>query len=233
MKIDITSSNPTLESIFSNPNQIITLDANFIIPPDRGISGIKSFDFHTFKRIWLEPIFKTFPNLAIHEAVYDELISPSVKTYIDLIINEVPPRLFIHKDSSLTQEEYVLRDLIEEKIYPLTKYDPLINNKDDRGEVKSLAYIAVKELLYFAAHDTNAIQLIEKAEVWTTGLDNVRVIKIYELIFFLYRTSTSNKKDLRMLYKYQYHLTKHEKNTNPEWGKFIEAMEAIYPLGLI
>jgi len=25
-----------------------------------------------------------------------------------------------------------------------------------------------------------------------------------------------------MLYKYQYHLTKHEKNTNPEWGHYIE-----------
>ena len=35
MKVDITSPNPALESIFSNPNQIITLDANFLIPPDR------------------------------------------------------------------------------------------------------------------------------------------------------------------------------------------------------
>lgn len=34
MKIDLTSSNPALESIFSNPSQIITLDANFLIPPD-------------------------------------------------------------------------------------------------------------------------------------------------------------------------------------------------------
>ena len=33
-----------------------------------------------------------------------------------------------------------------------------------------------------------------------------------------------------MLYKYYYYLTPHEKNINPEWGKFIEAMEALYPL---
>ena len=229
MKIDITSSNPALESIFSNPNQIITLDANFLIPPDRTMHAQRSFDFETFLRIWLDPIFDAFPNLAIHEAVYNELVSPSVKTYIDTTINAVPPRLSIHKDSSLTPVERVLRDLFEEKIYPLTKYDPTINNKDDRGEVKSLAYIAVKELLYFAAHDTNAIQLIEKAEEWTTGLDNVKAIKIYELIFFLYRTKKSGKKDLRILYKYQYHLTKREKNTNPEWGQFIESMEDLYP----
>lgn len=65
MKNDLTSSNPALESIFSNPSQIITLDANFLIPPDRSIFGIRSFDFHTFERIWLAPIFKSFPNLAI------------------------------------------------------------------------------------------------------------------------------------------------------------------------
>lgn len=34
MKVDLTSSNPGLKSIFKHPEQIITLDANFIIPPD-------------------------------------------------------------------------------------------------------------------------------------------------------------------------------------------------------
>lgn len=233
MKIDLTSSNPALESIFSNPSQVITLDANFLIPPDRSRHTRKSFDFQKFKSIWIDPIFEAFPNLAIHESVYDELLLASIKTYIDTNINDTPPHLCVHKDSSLTPEEQVLRDLIEEKIYPLTKYDPLLDNKDDRGEVKSLAYMAVKGLLYFAAHDSNAIQLIEKAEEWATGLDNVKAIKMYELIFYLYRTGLSDKNNLRILYRYQYHLTKHEKNTNPEWGEFIEAMETIYPLGLI
>ncbi len=196
MKVDLTSPNPALESIFSNPNQIITLDANFLIPPDRSNYAKRTFDFQIFKRIWLEPIFKTFPNLAIHEAVYDELVLLSVKSYVDTNINAIPTQLLIHKDSSLTPEEQMLRDSIEDKIYPLTKYDPMLDNKDDRGEVKSLAYIAVKGLLYFAAHDSNAIQLIEKAEEWGTGLDNVNAIKMYELIFYLYKTNTSSKRDL-------------------------------------
>lgn len=233
MKINVTSSNPALESIFSNPNQIITLDANFLIPPDRSKYAKNAFDFHTFQRIWLDPIFEAFPNLAIHESVYDEFVMQSLKSYIDTNINDVPPRLSIHKDSSLTPKEHVLRDSIEEKIYPLTKYDPMLDNKDDRGEVKSLSYIAVKGLLYFAAHDSNAIQLIEKAEEWTTGLDNVQAIKMYELIFYLYKTDKSDKKALRMLYKYQYYLTSREKETNPEWGKFIETMDALYPVDLI
>ena len=144
MKVDITSPNPALESIFSNPNQLITLDANFLIPPDRSKYAKRAFDFSTFKRIWLDPIFKTFPNLAIHEAVYSEFCSTSVKDYVDKNINSVPPRLLVHRDSSLCPAERMLRELIEEKIYPLTSYDPTLDNREDRGEVKSLAYIAVK-----------------------------------------------------------------------------------------
>jgi len=230
MKVDLTSSNPALESIFSNPNQIITLDANFLIPPDRSKYAKVSFDFDVFKRIWIEPIFEAFPNLAIHEAVYDEFKSTSLKLYVDTNINANPTKLIVHKDSSLTMEEQILRNSIEGKIYPLTKYDPMLDNKDDRGEVKSLSYIAVKGLPYFAAHDSNAIQLIEKAETWRTGLDNVQAIKMYELIFYLYKTNNSNNKSLKMLYKYQYYLTKQEKNINPEWGKFIEAMVSLYPV---
>lgn len=230
MKVDLTSSNPALESIFSNANQIITLDANFLIPPDRSKYAKISFDFEVFKRIWLNPIFKAFPNLAIHEAVYDEFHSTSVKLYVDTNINAIPTKLLVHKDSSLTLEEQMLKNSIEEKIYPLTKYDPMLDNRDDRGEVKSLSYIAVKGLPCFAAHDSNAIQLIEKAEEWTTGLDNIQAIQMYEIIFYLYRTNASDKKALRILYKYQYYLTKHKKDTNPEWGQFIEAMDALYPI---
>lgn len=48
MKIKLTKPNPALLSIIENPEQIITLDANFLIAPDRrmgldlnnlGISG--------------------------------------------------------------------------------------------------------------------------------------------------------------------------------------------------
>jgi hypothetical protein len=222
MRADITIFNPGLESIFKHPDQIITLDANFLIPPDRSKHAKYSFVFPRFKQVWLDPIFKALPNLAIHEAVYDELILPSVRSYIQTIIDGTPPpRLLVHQDDSLSMEEKILRQSIEEKIYPLTKYDPLLDNKDDRGEVKSLSYLAVKELLFFSAHDSNAIQLVEKAEEWATGLDNVQAIKMYELIFFLYKKNIGDKKSLRMLYKYQYYLTPNEQRINPEWGQFV------------
>lgn len=228
MKINLKEANPSLISIFNNPNQIITLDANFLIPPDRSRITRRGFDFPLFKKVWLEPIFTAFPMIAIHEAVYDELVITSLREYVEMLKAENPPKIIIHSDSELTAVGKILRDSIEDKIYPHTNYDPKLDNKDDRGEVKSLSYIAVKGLLYFAAHDNNALQLIEKAEQWSTGLDNVKAIQMYELIFYLYTKNLGDKDSLRMLYKYQYYLTDHEKRTNPEWGEFASTMENLY-----
>lgn len=228
MKVDVTVSNPALVSIFENPNQIITLDANFLIPPDRSRYGARGFKFEKFREIWLEPVFCAFSNIAIHEAVYGEIVAPMIKTYIDTLLNKTPPVMIIHKDSTLTEVENILRDSIESKIYPYTNYEPMLDNKDDRGEVKSLSYIAVKNLLYFAAHDNNAIQLVEKSEEWLTGLDNVKAIKMYELIYYLYSKNFGDSKSLRMLYKYQYYLTDNEKRTNPEWRVFKDKMNELY-----
>lgn len=228
MKINLKEANPSLRSIFNNPNQIITLDANFLIPPNRSRITKRGFDFPLFKKVWLDPIFSAFPMIAIHEAVYDELVNIALQEYVETLKTENPPKIIIHTDSELTAVEKILRDSMEEKIYPHTDYDPKLDNKDDRGEVKSLSYIAVKGLLYFAAHDNNALQLIEKADQWSTGLDNVNAIQMYELIFYLYTKNLGDKESLRMLYKYQYYLTDHEKRTNPEWGVFISTMEILY-----
>ncbi len=228
MEVNLSSPNPALESVFADPNQIITLDANFLIPPDRSRLTRRGFDFLKFQHIWLDPIFKAFPNVAIHEAVYDELVLPSVRSYAQAMLESTPPHLMIHRDSNLKETERVLRDSVEEKIYPFTKYDPRLDNRDDRGEVKSLAYMAVKGLLYFAAHDSNAIQLVEKAEGLSTGLDNIRAIKMYELIFYLCVMRLSERQSLKLLYKYQYYLTNNEKRSNPEWGQFLTRMESMY-----
>jgi hypothetical protein len=98
--------------------------------------------------------------------------------------------------------------------------------------VKTLAYIAVKGLLYFAAQEHNALQLVEMAESWSTGLDTVKTIKMYEIIYFLYVRFPPTKGSLRILYKYQYHLTSKEKTINPEWGVFIREMELLYQFNL-
>lgn len=228
MKINLNKANLSLINIFENPDQIITIDTNFLIPSDRSRYAKSRFDFPIFKKVWIDPIFTTFSKLAIHEVVYDELVGRKLREYVESLRQEIPPKIIIHFDSSLTEVEGFLRDSIEAKIYPYTNYNPQIDNKDDRGEVKSLSYIAVKGILYFAAHDNNALQLIEKAEEWSTGLDNVKAIHMFELIYYLYVKNKGDKKLLRMLYKYQYYLTEHEKGTNPEWGDFINQINALY-----
>lgn len=197
MTVDMVTKNAALESLFIDPQQVITLDANFLIPPDRSIHLIPAVSFPQFKTIWLDPIFELFPKLAIHEAVRDELVSRDIKAFIQNKVNAMPSEIIIHKDSELTAVEHMLRDSIEARIYPHTRYDPQIDNRDDRGEVKTLAYIAVKGLLYFAAHDYNAIQLVEKAESWSTGLDTIQAIKMYEIIFFLYAKKNQYEKVLK------------------------------------
>lgn len=107
-----------------------------------------------------------------------------------------PPGIIIHSDSQLSEPEMLLRNTIEDKISPLTYYDPKVDNKRDRGEVKSLAFVAIKGMLYFAAHDNQALLLIDKAEKWSTGLDNVQSIRMYELIYYLSAIGIGDKDNL-------------------------------------
>jgi len=54
--------------------------------------------------------------------------------------------------------------------------------------------IAAKGLIYFASHDNNTIQLIEREGYRSIGLDNVQVIKMFEVIYFLYKSRNRRKK---------------------------------------
>ncbi|MBP3040753.1 hypothetical protein J9303_14775 [Bacillaceae bacterium Marseille-Q3522] len=74
MKVNLTNRNEGFLSLIQNSFQVLPLDANILIPSDRSkvISNAKlEFDF--YKRIWLDPLFKTFPYIAIHQAVYEEI----------------------------------------------------------------------------------------------------------------------------------------------------------------
>ena len=72
------------------------------------------------------------------------MVLQPIQQYVKFLLDKIPPGILVHKDSTLTAVEKVLCDTIESKIYPYTHYEPIIDNKDDRGEVKSLAFIAVK-----------------------------------------------------------------------------------------
>lgn len=91
MKSNLTHPNPALISIIEDPEQIITLDANFLLAPDRRPITKNGIRFVQFKEIWLDSIFSVFPNLAIHESVYDELVGISPQNYVNSKRDCIPP----------------------------------------------------------------------------------------------------------------------------------------------
>jgi len=229
MKVDIACTNSSFLSLIEKQDQIVFLDANFFIPPDRSsFNGIKPYRFDRYKEIWLEPLLAEFNGVSIHESVFDELVSIDIKTFADENANSNPKRLRVFHNSELSTNEKALMLTYIDKLAVHSQYDPDKDNAKDRGEVLSLSYMAAKNYLYFAANDDLPIRLIKDADKLNTGLDDMGVIQMYELIYFLHKTNKYDSKSLRQLYKYQYHLTDREKRQNPEWGNFIQLMDELY-----
>ena len=209
--------------------QTVFLDANFFIPPDRSsFLNIKPYSFSNFKENWLIPLLKEFSGLAIHESVYDELVEERVRAYAEEQIMENPSKLKVHYDLELNENEKALMNYYIAKIAIHSQYDPVRNNAKDRGEVRSLSFMAVKKYLFFAANDALPVRLIKDAEKLGTDLEDMGVVQMYELIYYLYKTGKYDNKQLRILYKYQYYLSPNDKRINPEWGTFIEEMNQLY-----
>lgn len=229
MKVDTKEVNPAFLNVIQNPSQKIFLDANFFIPPDRSkVAKVKAYSFDDFKECWLIPLLNEFDGLVIHESVHDELVADSVKHYANEQTNSNPPKLKIHYDLELNSVEEALRNTYMNRIAVHSSYDPTRDNAKDRGEVRSLSFMAVKRFLFFAANDSLPVRLIKNAAELGTGLDDMQIVQMYELIYYLYKTDRYDKKALRILYKYQYYLTPGDKRVNPEWGNFIEQMDILY-----
>lgn len=94
---------------------MMNIDVTSLIPPTRLHAKVE-ISFKQFQKIQLDPIFSAFPNLAIHESVYDELVNESPKNYVDAKCDDVPPGILIHQDSLLSEFEQILRGSIESKI---------------------------------------------------------------------------------------------------------------------
>lgn len=226
MRVDTSKENKALVELITNPSAIIFLDANFFIPPDRSdsMSGAHSISFQQYCSIWLDPLFNELEGLSIHESVYDELVQNSVRNYAD---NKLNSKLGLYLDKHLSEYETVLYNTYINKLSTHSNYDPLTNCKEDRGEVKSLSYMAVKGFMYFASNDNLPARLVEHSEKLDTGLGEMTILHPYDIIFYLYKKGYESK-GLRGLYKYLYHYTTDEKRKNPCWKDFIEAMKITY-----
>lgn len=226
VRVDVSQLQISVSELIQNPDQIITLDANFFLPPDRREEGaIREFSFEQFQRIWLDPFFTVFKNLAIHEAVKQELVSSKERAYAEKRITESALNVF--RDTDLSPVEMAIRNTKERLIAPYTSYVPALDNKDDRGEVKSLAYLGAKGYIYFASNDRKALRLVDEANRLKTSLDDQMTIKFYEGIYLLRRFNAIPADEVKWLYKYLYCLTKKDK-VNPGWGEFNAGMEKLY-----
>lgn len=232
VKVDTTGHNPAFISIIQDYSQILPVDANFFIAFDRKntIRGALPIPFSSFKKFWLDPLFLTFPHLAVHQAVFNELVNYSSRTLVQSKIEA--GRLILLDDNEFDADKESYRKSIEKMIAAETAYEPEIDNADDRGEVKSLSYIATKPLNYFCSHDSRALRLLESPLKESIGLSEVGSIQIYEVLYYLRRMCMVNPGDgvkgLKMIYKYLYYAIPSERQRNPEWGNFVERMDVLY-----
>lgn len=194
MRVDTKEMNPAFLNIIHNSDQKVFLDANFFIPPDRSkCAKVRAYSFDDFKECWLTPLLNEFGGLVIHESVYDELVSDRIKQYTDEQTSSDPPRLKIYYDSELNSVEAVLQNTYMNRIAVHSLYNPTRDNAKDRGEVRTLSFIAVKKFLLFAANDSLPVRLIRHAAELGTGLDDMQIVQMYELIYYLYKRTVTIK----------------------------------------
>ena len=68
--------------------------------------------------------FDVFPNLAIHESVYRELVTDMVRDYVDSRQKEKPPRLRVYTDAELSEVEMALMQAYISKLALYSQYIP-------------------------------------------------------------------------------------------------------------
>ena len=225
MKVDASKKNPVLCDLLAGKELIIAIDANIIIPPER---HNKPFPQETYYKEFIYPLFNASLSLLIHESVLQELVdSTSHDKIVELIENE-QSSVSLVQDASLTDDEKVIRSAMETSIAPYTMYTPHENNSDDRGEVKTLSYLATKGHGCFLSKDSGALRLITHTESLETSLNGISPMRLYEIIYYMTKTQPEYSKTLRALYKYNYYLSKKEKAQNPSWEIFIQTFDKLY-----
>ena len=229
MIIDTRTFNDAVKTIARDKKTTVFLDANILIPPDRTRVGAKNpIKFSFYRETILDPLFTNWDSISLHEAVYDELVADEVKLYAEEMINREPSRLVVHYNTELVEKENFLYRAVVDKLSQFSNYLPDINNSDDRGEILSLAFMSVKNYVYFSANDHLPINLISKAEELGTGLDCMNIIQMYELIYILHIFKLSSDEKLRIIYKYMYYATNRDKSNNPSWHDFLMKMDSLY-----
>lgn len=115
MKINVSEINTAFLSLIQNPDQIVFLDANVFIPPDkRNLGATDRVHFPVYKNLLLTPLFQAFPPLSIHEAVDKEIIVENieVRAFVDEKISDSTYHMTVYKDTDLDENSLSIRRYI-------------------------------------------------------------------------------------------------------------------------
>lgn len=228
MIVDTNTANPALETIFADPSAVIFLDTNIFIAPDRKIPEYKGMSFTDYRAFFLDPLFESLDNLSIHESVFDEMVADSLRAFANEKMNCSPAKLKVYYDSALNKQEMALYTASVGQLAIQSGYQPSVDNSKDRGEVRSLAYMHTKSFLYISSSDNLVVRLVTQPDKYHSGLYDEEILRMYDLIYFLYRQGKYDKEGLRLMYRYLYHMTKQDAKKNPTWGEFITRMDNLY-----
>jgi hypothetical protein len=134
--------------------------------------------------------------------------------------------LKVFNDESLSYNEQILRNTIESEIGNCISYSALYNEKQDRGEIKTLSFMAVKEYKYLVSNDNDCVIIVRNK------LPNCSIIFTYELIYLLSEIYPKKAEDLRKLYRFLYYSISKDKQHNPSRSDFKTKMSILYKSSL-
>ncbi len=221
MIVDTVNKSSAIYSVMKQPDQVIFLDANILIPPSR---DEHSFDTDKYISFFLEPLFNTFSNLSLHMAVKEEILNNKINRFLDKKISRNPCMLRVYNDKCLSDIEQALRNTFESEIRNYSYFSPELNSKKDLGEVKTLSFMATKGYKYFVSNDSSCIAILKSKNKF----NDCSIICMYELIYLLSVIYPKETEYLRKLYKFLYYLTPNEKRKNPCWSEYIDKMKVLY-----
>ncbi len=175
----------------------ILMDANILMVGIERRGSDSAYSFKSMRELFLEPLFKSFTDIYIHEEVYKELDEEArifVDTYVGKNVKIVTENGLYGKDPLYTTIFNHIAD------HELVNY--VRGSSKDRGEVYSLAYAAYHNMNYFCSKeimvDLIAAELEDLKEVDIITFD---IVLLSAYVYYAKRNDNTKSKGLKAIYK--------------------------------
>ena len=178
-------------------NEPVLFDANIFMVGIENRGSDKNCSFDNMKKLYIEPLFKSFTNILIHEQVYNEL-DHEARAYVDSYVGK---SVTIVTENGLYGVDPIYTTIFNNiSSHNLVRYNK--GNSKDRGEVYSLAYAAFHGINYFCSKeimfDNVAHDLPDLGNVSIITFD---IVLLQAYLYHIDRNDTTNNKALKSIYK--------------------------------